>query len=462
MVTCQGLPQQGKAPTGGSLRSYTLGEALAQKGHEVIYSIPEICSDNSGDTSIDYRRYAHNVTDVHERIAEIKPDIVIFGNWGLVGQALECDIPTAVDVNGSLVLENFFRNRGRPILDDALEKIKAFTKVDLIIAGSTRQKMYLTAWCLMAGMNPDHISIEVVPFSLPPEIPDTAPSEEPLFVMAGYDWPWLDGRKAVEVVSGELERLGQGHLHIYTTHPPYTDILPHEDSSCDTSGNLEVDHLPRITRHDPVSFKELVGILSKSSVALDIWNPNLERELAFPTRTVVYLWSGLPVIASPNGELSALIDRYQAGWMVESHDHESLAGLVRKIVKNPKQLRQTRTNVRRLVANHLTWDKAIEPLNQFCRFPQRYRKPSPLLSKLNRMHNNQLTLEKKLNRAVDEKKIMGAIHRRPKGFAILVSPALIWLKLRRMVIGLPVLTYLFVLSSTGDFLHRLSRRWGKS
>ena len=360
IVTCQGLPRPDRPATGAGLRAYGLGEALKKRGHQVIYSVPRACLDGSRDSFEDWMRYSHNVTDIKDIVTEVGPDVVIFSNWGLACEAAECEVPVVVDINGSLVLENYYRKRDR-LLDDTLSKIRTLSKVDLVLAGSETQKTYLTAWCLMAGMDPDTLSIEVVPFSLPPNMPEPQPPEEPIFVMAGYDWPWLDGQSAIEVVSRELERLKRGHLNIYTFPPPYTDVLPGEDSSLDPAGGLDVADLPYVTLHEPVSFDKLIGILSQSSVALDAWGRNLERELAFPTRTVVYLWAGLPVIESAYGELSELIKRYGAGWTVDPCDTPYLADLVRNIATDPGRLAGPRANVQRLVTDHLIWDNAIEP-----------------------------------------------------------------------------------------------------
>jgi len=459
IITCQGLPHPDQPSVGGSLRAYGLGEALKSKGHHVVYSVPQTCIDASDTFSADWMSYSHNVSNINDRISQIKPDIVLFSNWGLASQAEECEMPVIVDINGSLILENHFRNRGWPILDDSLSKIRAISKVDLIIAGSYRQKMYLTAWCLMAGMDPEKIAIEVVPFSLPPEMPEPITPDEPEFVIAGYNWPWLDGQKTVETVSHELERLQRGHLHIYTMVPSYIDAIPDEESSGDSIGCLDVGHLPRVTQHNAVSFDNLTAILSQSSVALDIWDKNLERELAFPTRTVVYLWCGLPVIVSAYSEISELIDRYKAGWRIDPYDNNRLCELVRNIVSDRVNLYEFRNNAQQLISNHLTWDKTIEPVDRFCREPFKNRIPPPLFTS---RINLQKEIEKihQINTNLQtENKLMGMVHRRPKGFSIFTSSKLFRLKLKRFIIGVPVLAYLFILTICGQFLNNCWIRW---
>ena len=66
-----------------------------------------------------------------------------------------------------------------------------------------------------------------------------------------------------------------------------------------------------------VSRDELLGIYSKASVALECMKYNLERELAFTTRTIEYLWCGLPVLYNDFSEISGHIADYDAGWAVD-------------------------------------------------------------------------------------------------------------------------------------------------
>ena len=454
MVTCQDLPRLDRPATGGGLRAYGLGEALKKCGHHVVYSVPKACISDSSDISKDRMQYSHSVTDINEIVSKVRPDIVLFSNWGLAEEAPECDVPVVVDFNGPLVLENLFRGR-EAFIESALTKIRALTKLDLVIVGSEAQKTYLIAWCLMAGMGIEDFAVEIVPFSLSPDMPKQQPPDEPIFVIAGYDLPWLDGQNAIETVNHELERLQRGHLHIYTSSPPYTNVVGGENSSLDSTGNLDVSHLSRVTQHAPVSFKKLTEILCQSSVALDVWNRNLERELAFPSRTATYLWAGLPVITHNFGGLSHLIERYKAGWTLEPSNNKCLIDLVENIVTAPECLIDPRANARRLAADHLTWNKTIEPLDRFCRAPQINRRSSPLTFTLNSYEKKQHVMEKRISDLQAERELMGMVHRRPKGFAVFTSTSLVGLKLRRILYGSPILLYLAIITSIGQILHKL-------
>lgn len=496
MVTCQDLPRSGQPATGGSLRAFGLGEALKNRGHEVFYSVPKTCL--TDETSRDSERWnlSHSVTDILNVLQRVGPDVVLFGNWGLANEAHECDIPTAIDINGSLILENFFRARNN-FFDDATAKIRALTHADLIIAGSKQQKAYLTAWCLMAGLVPTDLPIAVVPFSLPPDLPAPQPPESPVFVMAGYNWPWLNGQKTFETISRELEEHQIGRFNVFAGPPPYSDVFPWENSESDRISEFRSSPSSRVTVHDPLPFEHLVDCLRKSTVAVDLWDQNIEREISFSTRAATYLWTGLPVITSPYGGLAPLIDKYKAGWLVEPDNRQKLKALVKKIIMQPKSLNRYRRNAQRLARDCLDWDKTIDPLDRFCRSPGHHRRCSPFLGRLESADRTILTqkqdivffeqvleqqrmriakrnqrvwaqnhtiakMKKEIENINADRILMGHVHRRPKGLAYIFSPGLGWQMMRRAVVGVPVLFYLYLLTSYGQLLERLWNWWRRT
>src|SRR5690606_23877220 len=81
---------------------------------------------------------------------------------------------------------------------------------------------------------------------------------------------------------------------------------------------------PRVTAPGMVSHDDLIDRYRRAHVAVDVMKRNPERELAFTTRTVEYLWCGLPVIYHDYAELSDYIREYEAGWTVDPEDPEAL------------------------------------------------------------------------------------------------------------------------------------------
>jgi glycosyltransferase involved in cell wall biosynthesis len=469
IVTCQGLPHSAYPSTGGGLRSLMLGKALKACGHKVNYSLPKSCTVTAMESFADSMCDSHSVDNIHEIVDKCHADVVLFCNWGLAAQAPELDVPVIVDINGSLVLENHHR-RHSVFIDDAFTKIKALERADLVIAGSCAQKHYLISWGLLAGMNPDAFPIEVVPFSLSPDLPIPSPPSDPVAVMAGYQWPWLDGEAAVKIVSDEMAALNKGHLMIYSDLPLYHDVIHGEDSGLDATGNLCGQNLPRSSLHDPIPFEQLISVLSQSSFAVDVWKDNLERELAFPSRTVAYLWSGLPVITSAKSSLAEFIESYNAGWIINDNETRQLSDLVRSLLLNPEKAMEYGANAQKLVRDHLTWDTTIAPISKFCNSPFKRHRRSPLLHSFDRLRDesNRLSIQMsdlrhttsiKIEALEKEKRLLGEVHRRPKGLSGLIFSKQIWRKLRRWMIEWPLLIYLFAITTCGYRLHDLKQRW---
>jgi hypothetical protein len=115
---------------------------------------------------------------------------------------------------------------------------------------------------------------------------------------------------------------------------------------------------------------------------MDVMQRNPERELAFTTRTVEYMWCGLPVIHHDYDELSDLIREYEAGWTVDPADRAALDRVVAEILAKPAEAARRGRNAQRLVRERLTWDRTAESLDYFVRHPRLRqnadRQPAPI------------------------------------------------------------------------------------
>ncbi|PWH19530.1 MAG: hypothetical protein DDG58_04635, partial [Ardenticatenia bacterium] len=130
-----------------------------------------------------------------------------------------------------------------------------------------------------------------------------------------------------------------------------------------------------------VPHDRLIEEYRRAHVALDVMARNPERELAFTTRTVEYMWCGLPVIYQDFSELSPLIKEYEAGWVVNPADEAQVEAAIEEALTCPHEVRRRGENAQQLVRERLVWDKAIEPLDTFCRNPRRIEPlPMPMWS----------------------------------------------------------------------------------
>ncbi len=113
-------------------------------------------------------------------------------------------------------------------------------------------------------------------------------------------------------------------------------------------------------------------------MALEAMLYNLERELAFTTRTIEYLWCGLPVLYNDYGEVAEHIREYDAGWTVDPESDEQLAAALEEVFSDAAAVRRKGANAQRLVRDRFTWDRTIEPLLDFLRHPSRASAVEPV------------------------------------------------------------------------------------
>jgi len=385
VLTRDMIPIPGHPVSGGGIRVWGLGEALRARGHDVVYSVPSGIVPR-GEEHDALRQLSFEPGDLQRTLLRAEPDVVLVEQWGLATYLDEVGLPVVLDLHGSLILENAFR-RHRTLASNAAAKIKALHKVDFVICPAVRQRAYFMAWMMMSGADPTSIPIEVVPVSMSPDLPQPGEKddEQPLaLVYGGQLWPWIDPEPALLAAAGALDRAEAGTLHLFVQEPEHTDVLPFDGSTEIPSRpmNDALKNHPRVRFEGMVSHDELLQRYAAADLAVDLYAWNSERELAYTTRTVEYLWCGLPVIYGDYGELAQLIQEYEAGWTVRPDDAGAVESVVQSVLQDRKELRRRSDNARRLVRERLTWDTTVGPLDAFVNDPVIRTKGSTIFGKL--------------------------------------------------------------------------------
>lgn len=362
------LPLPGYPTTGAGLRAWGIGQGLESCGHEIVFSMPAVYVDGRADVPASIKDNAWDIGRVMRIVRRVQPDVVVFCHWPSVQIPAKLDLPTVLDFHGPHLLEREiqgYSQRGANIN----EKITAMRKADFFTCAGERQRLYFLSWLLAAGIEVSSDVIASIPVSLSPELPARQPDgAEPTFVYGGVFLPWQDPFNALDVIMDTLAARERGTLRFFGgRHPGYADQI----------GNLErfdalesrLRHHPRVRVEGMVQHADLIRAYRRADVALDVMGCNPERELAFTTRTVEYLWCGLPVIYHDYAELSDYIREYDAGWLVDPDDASGIRCAVEQVLDEPAEVVRRGQNAQRLVRECLTWDRTIEPLDAFCRSP---------------------------------------------------------------------------------------------
>ncbi|MCL4487660.1 MAG: glycosyltransferase [Chloroflexi bacterium] len=363
------LPYSGMPTVGSGLRAWGLGQGLKSRGHEVLFAMPRAAlvgrEEIAPPETVELAWEPQTLASV---VVRAEPDVVVVCNWPVMDLLPTelLDMPLILDQHGPHYLEREYQKFGETN-DNARRKINALRKADFFTCAGEKQLGYFQSWLERAGWTEleRRERAAFIPVSLSPDLPEHAPSGELKFVYGGVFLPWQDPSNALLALVEILNRRKEGKLYFYGGKHPVYPVDP------GIFGSLveKLKTSPHVLVPGMVSHDELIAQYVRSHVAIDVMSRNPERELAFTTRTVEYLWCGLPIVYHDYAELSDFIREYNAGWIVDPENRAAITGILDEIFEHPEQLAERSRNAQRLVREKLTWDRTIDPMDRFIRHP---------------------------------------------------------------------------------------------
>jgi len=368
------LPLKGMATSGGGLRSWQIVQGLLAHGFEVAYSMPEGCYLSRifrEQIPPEARERLWNPFNQEQIIEKEKPDVIILTKPALKFWQKNYEIPLALDFHGPDIIEFEQMVRGREPLGRQhriISKLRTIAEADFFTCAGRRQRYYFMAFLLMAGVALDELEIHFMPVAMSDELPPHQPDlEHRSIIFAGGFYPWLNPMPSLLDLAQCLGSVNNCYLEIFGgSH----ETNPEEKRQFDAFEE-EMEKNPIVTFHGTISRDQLLKWYQKAYVAFELMPSNPEREMAFTTRTVEFMWAGLPVIYNDYAELSDLIRQNQAGWLVSPGNISQLQEVVKLVAEDTDAVRRASTNAQRLVRENLTYEKVITPLADFCRHPKR-------------------------------------------------------------------------------------------
>lgn len=378
VLTTEPLPLPGLPTTGAGLRAWSLGFGLRAAGVGEVTLAFAADAVRGRDVPLDavpgVKTFERAGLDAF--IASEAPDAVVFQHWGLVAEMKETPrCPVAIDLAGPHLLERRLWNSPDPEAD-LREKIHALARADFVTCSGTFQRHYFLPFLIQAGHDPRATLCPVIPFSLSPGLPEPSPDREfDTFLFSGMFLPWQDPEQTLRTLVSTLEERGKGKLLFIGGPHPGGDV---SGGRFDALQEYLASH-PQVEVAGVMGFDDLLARLRRCGAAIDLMPANAERELAFPTRTVTFMWAGLPVIHNNYDELAEPIERARAGWTLDPGDMAGFARLVTRLLGHHEDVRRRSENARKLVQESYTWDRTITPLAAWCAEPKSRKGKQPLL-----------------------------------------------------------------------------------
>jgi glycosyltransferase involved in cell wall biosynthesis len=111
-----------------------------------------------------------------------------------------------------------------------------------------------------------------------------------------------------------------------------------------------------------VPFERLQQYTQLASLGLTLDKPsNINYRLSLPNKIFDYLHAGVPVLASDLVELRKVIDEYQVGACISSHDPAVIAKTINSILSDENQLSIWKKNTK-IAAAKLNWQNEEQQL----------------------------------------------------------------------------------------------------
>lgn len=267
---------------------------------------------------------------------------------------------------------------------------KHMIAADFTVCASERQRDYwIGRFCAMGRLNPEMYNfdrsfrklIDVVPFGLPAKEPvktrnaikGTLPGvnqDDLVLLWGGGVWEWFDPLTVIEAVSRVAKTNSRVKLVFMglKSPNPQVPLMPMAIKAQELAKSLGVFGTNVIFCDSWVSYEDRVNYLLDADIAVSAHFDLPETRFSFRTRLLDYFWANLPVLTTGGDHLAELIVQNEAGMALPYQDVQAWVNAIEKLANDKAKLQAFAQGSKQL-AGQFTWDKAVEPLLQFCLKP---------------------------------------------------------------------------------------------
>ncbi|MGV6852993.1 MAG: glycosyltransferase [bacterium] len=346
--------------TGNQVRCAGLSATLSQKNHPVTHChYSEDSSKKENDTIV-----FKDAGSLQNIIEKSSCDLILLAYWSLLEFIPDTSLPIVLDVIAPRLLEAQF-NQSSELIDESKKMLGLLSKADHFLVANQRQADFLLPLLLLAGIDcKTNIPILQIPISSwdnQQNTPEKTPVK-PRLISAGFDWPWRQSQDFIKAIQSQTELC---QLSVMSGNYPGTDK---------TDTRL-------------LSYADMQKLFSEHDIGLELSLRNSEREFSHSFRLIEYMQSGLAVIVNSWLPMAALVEQYDAGWIVDTP--EQLTRLLKKLSQNPDLIDQKKANAQTLLLEKLHYKTNITPLLHYIDHPKKPERLTPLIEAQTRFSSPQ-------------------------------------------------------------------------
>jgi len=384
----------GKKMAGPAIRCWEMAKLLSSE-HDVVLATTTEPGLEHPDFEV---RHVNS-----EIIDELLPstDLVIFQGFIMYfyPQIASANVPVLVDIYDPFHLEGLELRRQEAAIErfatarsDNMVLNQQLERGDFFVCASEKQRdFWLGQLTGINRVNPSTYDqdqslrtlLDVAPFGLPSEPPvkrtqvikgvvDGIAEDDFVLLWGGGIYNWFDPLTLIQAVAGVAEDLPQVKLFFLGSAHPNPDVPEMRMAAAAHALAVELGVLDRHVFFNPgwVDYEARADYLLEADVGVSTHFEHVETAFSFRTRILDYVWAGLPILATQGDSLSRLVAAEGLGLTIPAEDLHGLAHAIRRLATEPELYADFQTNVAR-VAPEMTWEKALAPIVEFARRPER-------------------------------------------------------------------------------------------
>jgi hypothetical protein len=264
----------------------------------------------------------------------------------------------------------------------------ALRRGDFFTCASERQRdFWLGSLAALGRVNPLNYEgdplfsklVSVVPFGLPSEpphqerhglrgvVPGIGPDDN-VVLWGGGIYNWLDPislLKAVERLSRRAPELRLVFLGLRHPNPAIPEMRVAAELQ-EVSARLGLTGKHVFFNAGWVPYEQRADFLLDADVAVSTHVDHVETRYSFRSRVLDYLWAGLPMVLTEGDVLAQEIATAGLGVSVPAGDDRAIEDALGQMLASPPAAERFRA-----AAQLHTWERAAQPLLEFCASPRR-------------------------------------------------------------------------------------------